>query len=355
MEKSSKQFLIDLLNSPSPTGFEQPIQRVVRAHMKEYADVIDTDLHGNVICVLNPDAKRKIMIAGHCDQIGFMVKDINKDGFITLAPLGGIDPGVTPGSHLEVHSKKGKVLGVVGRKPIHLQSADERDKMKLDLEKFWLDIGAKDKKDAEKRVSIGDPITYKLGATELGNNLISSPGLDNKVGLFVTMEALRLCKEAKITNVGIYAVSTVQEEVGLRGARTAAYSIDPEVGFGVDVTFATDDPGADLSKTCRCALGKGPLVSVGPNVNPVVSELLTVAGKKAKIPLQISPENRLLSNDANAIQINKGGVAAGHIGLPLRNMHTQVEVAHLGDLEQSAKLIATFIKGITPKTDFRPM
>ena len=216
----SRDFLYQLLNTPSPTGYEQEIQKVVRAHMKPYADTIQTDLHGNVIVGINPSAKVKIMLAGHCDQIGLMVKHINKDGFLYVGALGGIDVGVLPGAHFVIYTKNGPVTAIAGRKPIHSQTADERGKVHSDLDKIWLDIGAANKKAAEKMVEIGDAITFKLGVTELGKDLISAPGLDDKVGVFIAMEALKLCKNAKL-NVGVYAVSTVQEEVGLRGARTA--------------------------------------------------------------------------------------------------------------------------------------
>ncbi len=354
MNKESKDFLFALLNTPSPTGYEQRIQKVVRDYMKPYSETIETDLHGNVIIGINTKAKKRIMLAGHCDQIGLMVKHVNKEGFIYVSALGGIDTGVLPGAHLTIHTKGGPVRAIVGRKPIHSQSSDERGKVSNDLDKIWLDIGAKNKKDAEKTVEIGDPITFGLGVSELGKDLITAPGLDDKVGVFIAMEALKLCAKAKIA-VGVYAVSTVQEEVGLRGARTAAYSIDPEVGIAIDVTHASDNPGSSNPMATECKLGAGPAISRGPNTNPIVEKMLLAAAKKGKIPHQLSPSSALLGNDANAIQVSRGGVAAGAIGIPNRYMHTQVEVCSRADLENSAKLLAEFIKTITLKTDFRPM
>ena len=353
MNKESKDFLYELLMAPSPTGFEEPIQRVVRKRMKPYADTITTDLHGNVIVGINTKAKRRVMFAGHCDQIGFMVRNISAEGFVYVAALGGIDPGVAFGAHVTIHADKGPVEGIVGRKPIHMQSGEERSKMSLDLDKLWIDIGAKNKKEAEKRVTIGDPITYKLGITELGKDLISSPGLDDKVGLFIAMEGLRLASKMKL-NVALYAVSTVQEEVGLRGAKTAAYSVDPEVGIALDVTFATDNPGCDPAKASPCKLGSGPAIHKGPNINPILEKMLVATAKKGKIPFQHAPAAGLLGNDANAIQVTKGGVAAASLGIPNRYMHTQVEVCNLVDLENTAKLIANFTASITAKTDFTP-
>jgi putative aminopeptidase FrvX len=353
MDKNSRQFLEELLLTPSPTGFERDIQRVVKKHMSPFADSIELDLHGNLIVALNPTAPRRIMLAGHCDQIGFMVKHISNEGFIYIMPLGGVDVGVLHGARVSIHTENKVIEGVMGRKPIHAQSADERDRTKNDINNIWIDIGAKNKKEAEKLVNIGDPITFKLEFTDLMNGFISGPALDDKSGLFVVMETIKLLRKSKL-NVGVYAVSTVQEEVGLRGAKTAAYSVDPEVGIAVDVTLSTDNPGQDNSKSVPCVLGKGPGISKGPNTNPVLGELLVKTAKKFKIPYQLEPSGRPLGNDANAIQLNKSGVAAASIALPCRYLHTQVEVVSLSDLTNSAKLLAEFIKSIVPKTDFRP-
>jgi len=354
MENSSKEFLRSILLTPSPTGFEERVQAVVRARMKGIADTIETDVHGNVIACLNPTAKRKIMFAGHCDQIGFMVKHISKEGFVTFAALGGIDAGVCPGAHVVIYAEKGVVAGIFGRKPIHAQLADERANLKIDLDKMWIDIGATSQKDAEKRIKVGDFATFRLEVSELSKDFITAPGLDDKVGLFIVMEALRLLKREKLT-VGVYAVSTVQEEVGLRGARTAAYSIDPEVGIAVDVTHASDNPGSDSPRAVPCKLAAGPAIVSGPNINPQVLRLLTSAAKKGKIKYQNAPSAGLLGNDANSIQVSRSGVAAGSIGVPNRYMHTQVEVCSYADLQACAKLLAAFVKEIKPNTSFIPM
>jgi len=353
MNQSSRNFLYQLLETPSPTGFEVPIQKVVNKYMQGYADTVETDLHGNLIVGVNTKAKRRVMLAGHCDQIGFMVRHIDKNGFIYVDPLGGIDASVVPGASVTIHSETGQIPGVFGRKPIHQQNQDERVKMKVDLEPMWIDIGARDKKNAENLVAIGDPVTFELVITELENDLICSPGLDDKAGLFIVMEALRLCARAKL-NVALYSVSTVQEEVGLRGARTSAYAVDPEIGIAVDVTHASDNPAVTNQKNSPCELGKGPGIYTGPNVNPVVEKSLIDCAKKAKIPYQRLTSSRLLGNDANAMQVNRSGVAAASIGVPNRYMHTQAEICHLKDLENSAKLLAAFVKAIGPRTSFIP-
>ena len=354
MNKESKDFLYALLNTPSPTGFEQKIQKVVREHMKPYADKMETDLHGNLVVGINTKAPRRVMLAGHCDQIGFIVKHITKEGFIYVSALGGIDVGVLPGSHVVVHGKGGSVPGVIGRKPIHMQSGDERNILKLDIEKIWIDIGAKNQKEAEKMAEVGDAVTFRPEILEIGKDFVCAPGMDDRVGLFVAMETLKLCSKGKLP-VALYAVSTVQEEVGLRGAHTSTFGIDPEVGIAIDVTHATDNPGSENAKEVPCKLGAGPAIAKGPSVNPVVARMLFESAKKGKIPFQPQPSGRLLGNDASAIQIARGGVATASIGIPNRYMHTQVEICSLNDLENSTKLLAAFVKSINNKTDFRPM
>jgi len=355
----SKDFLHTLLLTPSPTGAEQRIQRVVRDRMKQYADSIETDLHGNVIVAINPTAERRIMLAGHCDQIALMVRFISAEGYLYVSALGGIDVGALHASKVTVHSETGPIPGIIGRKPIHAQSAEERDRTKNDIEKIWIDIGARSKREAEKRVKLGDTVTFELGVLELGNNLFASPGLDDKVGLFVALETLRVCsskkRALKNSSVGLFSVSTVQEELGLRGSQTSAYGVDPIVGIAIDVTHSTDNPGNENTKATPCLLGAGPTISNGPNINPVVESMLKAAAKKTRSPFQISPSTRPLGNDANSIQTSRAGVAAAAIGIPNRYMHTPVEVCSYKDLEWAVKILSQFMVSITPKTDFRPL
>ena len=353
MNKESKKFLYRLLETPSPTGFEEDIQKIVKEYAKPFADSIEIDLHGNLIAAINTKAKRRVMLAGHCDQIGFMVRHITKEGYLYVLPLGGIDAGVVYGAHVEIHSKKGKILGVFGRKPIHHQKPDERKNLKIDLDNAWIDIGAKDEKEAKSLVEVGDSITYKLGVNELRQDFITSPGLDNRVGLFVAIETLRIASKQKVP-VALYAASTVQEEVGLRGARTAAFSIDPHVGIAIDVTHATDNPGIEDPKAPPIILGKGPAIHKGVNINPVVHRRMVEAADDLKIAHQILPSYYPLGNDANAMQISRGGVAAASIGIPNRYMHTQSEICSLSDLENSAEMIARFCKDLKDNVDLRP-
>ncbi len=355
MLSESYEFLQSMLSTPSVTGFEQPVAKIVRERMKPFADKITTDLHGNVIVALNPTATPRVMLAGHIDQIGLMVKYVNDEGFIYFAPVGGVDLAVLPGSQLTIHGHSGPVPGVIGRKPIHLMKPEERNGAKLEVHDLWIDIGAKNKEAALEKVSVGDSVTYTLGITKLGDDFIAGAGMDDKVGAFVVMEALRLCHEKKGSlNCGLFAVATVQEEIGLRGAHTSAFGIDPMVGIAVDVTHATDNPGADKKQVGEATLGKGPTVSFGPNINPMVSKLLVEAAKKHDHPYQRQAAPGATGTDANAIQLARAGVATGLIGVPNRYMHTQVEVVSLSDLQNSAALLADMILSISPDTDFVP-
>ena len=359
MKSDSKDFLLDLLATPSPSGFEQEIQQVVRERMEDYADEMETDLHGNLKVVYNPEAPIRVMLAGHCDQIGMMITHIDDKGYLYIRQIGGIDPAVLPGSKVIIHNERGPVEGIIGHKAVHLLTQAERGK-KVEISKVWIDIGCSSKAEANKKVALADPITYDLNVTQLGKQRIASPACDDKVGVFVVMEALRLVhsalgkkKKGKFP-VALYAVSTVQEEIGLRGARTSCYGIDPTVGIAVDVTHASDCPGVDPKKVGTVHLGKGPTISKGANVNPRIGELLVKTAKKKNLKYQLLATPGATGTDANAMQITRQGVAAALIGIPNRYMHTQVELVDLRDLETAAKLIAETVLQITAKTSFIP-
>ena len=339
--------------APSPSGFEQPAQRVVRERMGAWAEEVRTDVHGNVIAVKNPGGSPRVMLAGHCDQIGFMVQHITDEGFLKFAVIGGVDGPVLAGAQVVVHTVTGPVPGVIGRKPIHLMKPEERDKAKCDVTEMFIDIGAKDKKQAQEMTQVGDAATFALGMRDLGNDRVVGAGFDDKVGAFVVMEVLRLLKKRKVA-CALFCVSTVQEEVGLRGASTSAFGIDPQVGIAVDVTHASDYPGVDCAVCGDIKLGAGPAVARGPNINPVVGDLLLTTAREGKLPHQVEPCPRGTGTDANAMQITRSGVAIGLVSIPNRYMHTPVEVVSLGDLMTAVKLLAEVVAQIDESMDFTP-
>ena len=352
MRKEAAALLKKMVETPSPSGFEQPVQKIVRNEMKDICDDVQTDVHGNVIGIINPEGKPRIMLAGHCDEIGMMVTHVDDEGYVYFAAIGGVDANILPALRLVVHGEKGPVMGVVGRKAIHLMTDEDR-KGGLKLDKLWLDIGAKDKKDALKRVAVGDPITFQPGFDMLTDDLAASRGFDDKVGSFVVMETLRLLKRRR-PKAAVFGVSTVQEELGLRGAKTSAYGVDPDVGIAIDVGHASDYPGAEKKRIGEAGLGKGPILHRGGNINPVIERRLKEAARKAKIPHQITAEPRATGTDANAIQISRAGVATALISIPNRYMHTPVEMVSLKDLENAAKLLAQFIGDLTERVSFIP-
>lgn len=357
MQKEPLQFLTKLLETASPSGFEPPIQRVVKKRMQSIADTIEVDVHGNLIAAVNPDAEIRVMLAGHCDQIGMMVNYIDDSGYLYFGQIGGLDPAVLPGLQVTILTDQGPLAGVIGSKPVHLIPPEERGK-KVELGKLWIDIGAKDGAEAKGLVRIGDPVTFKLGVEMLGKHRVSSPGCDDKVGLFICMEALRLFAQAQKSRqrspVGVFAVSTVQEEIGLRGAKTSSYGIDPLVGIAVDVTHASDNPGADAKSIGTVKLGGGPIVVRGPNANTVLQELLITTAKSKRIPFQTLALPAAAGNDANVMQISRAGMATGIVAVPNRYMHTPIEICDLRDLDASAKLIAETLLRITKRTSFIP-
>lgn len=356
MEQTSHEFLKAILETPSPSGFEQPIQKVVREWIKPFSDEVTTDRHGNVFATRFPEVKHadtpRIMLAGHCDQIGLMVQFIDSDGFLYVQPIGGWDMQILLGQYLTVWAKDGPVTGVVARRAIHLLKSDERNRVP-DFTDIWIDIGAKNKEEAESLVRCGDPVTFALGYRPLRNGLAASPAMDDKVGLWVCMEAVRLM-HGRSLRAAVYSVSTVAEEIGLRGATTAAYAINPTVGIAVDVCHATDTPGNDKKQVGETKCGGGPVLFRGPNINPRVFDLLEETAKAHSIPIQIRGVPRATGTDANAIQISREGVACGLIGIPNRYMHSPVEVIHLDDLTNAAKLLAEFCIAVSPETDWIP-
>ena len=353
MDASAKKFFKDILETPSPSGYEQPVQEIVRRYVADFADDVRTDLHGNVIACTNPEAPLRVMFAGHADQIGLIVSHINENGYIYTNTIGGWDPQQLIGQRMTIYTAGGPLPAVIARKPIHLLDQEER-KQVVKQKELWLDIGAKDRDEAAAAVAIGDPVTLELGYQEMRNNLANSPGMDNKTGLWVSIEALHRAVKRGGLNVALYGVATVQEEIGLRGAVTSAYGIHPHVGVAVDVTHATDCPTIDKGQEGDIKLGGGPVVYRGPNMNPLVVERLRGAAETAKITVQWGASGRGTGTDANAIQLARGGVAAGLISVPNRYMHSAVEMISLDDIDKCADLLAEFALGLEADADFTP-
>ncbi len=354
MTPDGLHFLKTLLETPSPSGYEGAIQAVVRQHISPFADEVKTDTHGNVFATrfASDSNGPRILLAGHCDQIALMVQFIDSDGFLCIQPIGGWDVQILLGQYLTVWGKAGPIPGIVARKAIHLLTPDERKKVP-EFTELWVDIGAKNKAEAEALVRSGDTLTFALGYRELLNGFAASPAMDDKVGVWVAMEALKLLQGRPLRS-SVYSVSTVAEEIGLRGATTATYTVNPQVGIAIDVCHATDTPGGDKKLLGEVKCGGGPVIYRGPNMNHKVVELLEEVAKQHAIPVQICGAPRATGTDANAIQISRSGVAVGLIGIPNRYMHSPVEVIHRDDLSNAARLLAEFCAAVGPERDWTP-
>lgn len=353
MQKESRTFLRDLLGKCGPSGFEEDTQACWSERTKKYADKVYRDVHGNAIAVLNPNAERRVILTGHCDEIGFIITHISDEGFLHIASIGGIDDGVLPGTQVKVLTSRGQVDGIIGKKPIHLMEPEDRKKT-TKIKELWVDIGARDRKDALKIVEIGNAVAFAPNYLELKNGLFSSKGCDDKVGSFVVSEVIKILSKRTGLNLGVWSVSTVQEEIGLRGARTSAFGIDPEIAIAVDVGFASDTPGIDKRIVGEVSLGNGPILHAGPNINRILGKLLETTARKKKIKCQFSSEPGATGTDANVLQITRQGTAAALVSIPNRYMHTMVETCAFSDLENTARLIAETILAITPRMSFIP-
>lgn len=352
MNKTSIDFLKAILESPSPSGYEQPAARIWRDYVKNSVDELIADVHGNSIAILNPKAEFKFMLAGHIDEIGLVVTHIDDKGYIYPAQIGGMDPALLVGQRVSIITDKKPILGVIGRKAIHQMQAEERKKG-VEMENIWIDIGAANKKDALKRVQIGDPIVIDVQCRTLDHDKLVSRATDDKAGAFVVAEVMKALSKRKL-NISVIGAATVQEEVGLRGAITSAYQIHPQAGIAVDVTFASDHPDTDPKKTGEVKLGKGPVLHRGPNINPVMEKELFKVAKIKKIPYQLTAEPRPTGTDANAIQLCRGGAATSLVSIPNRYMHTPVEVISIKDLDNTIKLLTEFLAAHPAKRDYRP-
>ncbi len=352
MNRKSQAFLKALLEAPSPSGYEQPAARLWRDYVKDSVDEVIGDVHGNSIAVLNPEGKFKFMLAGHIDEIGLMITHIDDKGYIYTAQIGGMDTGLLTGQRVKIITKKGDVFGVIGRMAIHQMKPEDRKKS-VDMEKIWVDIGANNKAAAQKRVSVGDPIVIDVECRKLNGDKIVSRATDDKAGAFVVAEVMNALAKRKL-NVCVMGVATVQEEIGLRGAITSAYTVNPDAGIAIDVTFASDHPETDPKKVGEVKLGSGPVVTRGPNINPVIEECLLKVARQKKIPHQVIAAARDTGTDANAMQLSRGGIATALISIPNRYMHTPVEVISTKDLSYAIKLIVEFIAAHPATRDYCP-
>ncbi len=354
MKKRSLEFLYRLMAAISPSGYERDAVRVFRREAESFAADVRSDVHGNTDVVLNAGGAPRVMLAGHYDEIGFIVTLVDANGYLWVAPIGGWDPQIPQGQRVSIRTAAGIVPGVIGKMPVHLQKPDDRNRV-TPLTDLWVDIGAKNKKEAEKRVSVGDPMVIDQGVLELPNRRLAGRAFDDRAGAFVVLETARMLADLA-PRAEIHAVGTVQEEIGSRGAITSAFGIAPDVGIAVDVTFATDHPMMDAAekREGKVALGGGPVLSRGANINPVLYEHLLRTAKKRKLPVQIVADGRATPTDADPLQVTRAGVAAALVSIPLRYMHTPGEIVDLDDLDRTVALLAHAVADMKPGQKWIP-
>lgn len=350
MESKKVSFLEKYVDTISPSGYEGEAAELWRKEAGGFADEVRGDRHGNSFAVVNSGGDPKIMIAGHTDEIGLMVSQITEKGYLFFTTVGGWDNQVLPGQRVRLLGRSGIVTGVIGRKPIHLMKKEDREDA-VEPEDLWIDIGVSGKEEAEKLVKVGAPAVLDYKFKRLQGNLATARGFDDKSGGFVVLEAARELSELE-PEAEIHAVATVQEEIGLRGAKTSAYGIDPDIGIAVDVGFATDTPMMDKEKrkVGETKVNEGPILSKGPNINPILLEKMEEVANTNEIPYQVIGAPEGTRTDANAIQLTKAGVATALVSIPNRYMHSPCEVVSLKDLSNAIKLIAKTVENISEES-----
>lgn len=338
MEQSQREFLDALLDTASPSGFESATQRAWIEYVSAYADEVRTDDYGNAVAVLE-GGDSSVALAGHGDEIGFMVRDITDSGYIQMTPIGGSDKTVSRGQHVRIHTDDGAVSGVIGQTAIHLRDQDSEGA--AEISEQHVDIGAEDGDAAEDLVERGDPITFDQTVSELENGRIAARGLDNRVGIWAAAEGFRRAAETE-PEATVYAVSTVQEELGLRGAQMVGFDLDPDAVIATDVTHATDDPGTPGKESSGVELGGGPSVARGSANHPNVVEAVRDVAETEGIDIQLEATGSYTGTDADAFYTARGGTPSLNVGIPNRYMHTPAETLDLDDLDATAELLGQF-------------
>jgi putative aminopeptidase FrvX len=341
------ELLDKLLRTGAPSGYEAPVAEIWR-DAASFAS-LSSDGLGSSIARIGEEAPL-LAVVGHIDEIGLVVTHIDEKGFLYFNPIGGWDPQILVGQRVEVRGRDGLVPGVVGRKPIHLLEPEQRKKV-VELKGLHIDIGAADRDDAAGLVRVGDPVVIAAEPVPLAGDRLASRSMDNRLGSYVALEALRRCHERGSLQASFAAVAAVQEEIGLFGARTAAFEARPDLAIAVDVTHATDAPGVDEKEVGSHPLGSGPVIGRGSTLSPKMFELLVETAEDEGIEYSVGASGRGTSTDADVIQISRSGIPTGLVSIPLRYMHSPVELVDLGDLEATVELVAAFAARVADGID----
>ena len=348
-------FLKRLLDTPGPSGFETAPARVWREEVKTFADQVTADVHGNSVAALNPKGTPRLMLAGHIDEIGLQITHVDDEGYVYFAGIGGWDSQVLVGQRVVISGPKGLVRGVIGKQAVHLMKREDMDKVSK-ITDLWIDIGAASKAETLERVRLGDAGVLDASVLEFPNDRIVSRSIDNRIGAYVVAEAMRLLAQDRPKHAAVFGVATTREEIAWTGggARTSAVGLDPTVALVVDVTHATDWPGAEKKRAGEHKLGGGPVLARGSAVSPVVFDLLVECAEREKIPFSIQAAPHDTGTDADAIYNALRGIPTGLVSVPNRYMHSPNEMVARDDLERAARLLAAFARRLDPKISFIP-
>ncbi|MUV39240.1 Cellulase [Lentibacillus sp. JNUCC-1] len=349
-EDLKQDFLIELLNTPSPSGQEMDIQKKWINYVEKFADEIRTDHAGNAIGILNPDAPFKVLLAGHCDEIALVINRIDESGYLHFDKVGGVNPKSAVGMKVTVLGLHDSVTGVIG------VNAQHHGGLKDDfgLEDLFIDCGYPSKEEAEKDVQIGDMAVYKTTPEIMQERYVSGRGLDNRTGAFIVAEVLRQLSKEDL-NVGVYAASTVNEETNMGGAYFAAAGIEPTMAIACDVTFATDYPGVNTNKHGDITLDGGPVLAKGAPINRKINQLLEQTARKLNIKLQYELTTAMTGTDADRMRLTGQGVPVSLVSLPLRYMHSPVETAAFKDIKEEITLLVEMISTMTGEESLNPL
>jgi putative aminopeptidase FrvX len=349
------ELLRALLTARGPSGYESAPVAVWQQAAAEFAEV-RTDLIGTPLALVAPKhgyegPARRLLVMGHIDEIGLIVTHIDDQGFLWFREVGGWDTQILVGQRVVLDTRGGPVKGVVGRKPIHLLRDEDRKKV-ADIREMHIDVGARDGEEARALVRIGDVAVIDAEPTELPNGRLASRALDNRLGSFVALEAARLVAEAGGGQWELAAVAAVQEETTFGGSRTSAFALKPDAAIVLDVTHATDAPGIEVKDAGKHELGSGPVLSRGSTLNEPLFELLFQAAEAEGIPFTVEANGRATGTDADAVHISRGGVPTGLVSIPIRYMHSPVELVQLDDVHACARLIAALALALDGETSF---
>lgn len=348
-------FLERLLNAAGPSGFEMEPAMVWRQEAETFAEEVWTDVTGNSMASLNPKGSPRVMMAGHIDEIGLQVTYVDEKGFLYFDEIGGWDTQVLVGQRVRVLGRERVISGVIGKKPIHLLKKEDRERA-TKIRELWVDLGAADAEEVGRLgVRVGDPMVLDAPMLRLAGDRIASRAVDDRIGAYVVLEALRLLSQDP-PEAAAFAVATVQEEIGYAGggARSSAYSLEPEVALVVDVTFSTDVPDIEKKELGDHEIGGGPVLARGSANHPEVFRRLVEAAEAEGIPFTLQAAPRSTRTDADGIHLVRFGVPTGLVSVPNRYMHTPNEVVSLEDLKRTAELLAAFVRRLEPGADFRP-